>query len=312
MRKYVFGVDVGGTTVKIGLFTTDGELLENWEIDTRIEENGRFILPDIAESVKAKAKERGIPDEEIEGIGAGVPGPVNAEGLVVECANLGWGVTDAAKILSELTGWSVKIGNDANVAAMGERWQGSGKGFDNMVMVTLGTGVGGAMIVNGKVINGTHGSAGEIGHMTVFPTETEKCGCGKKGCLEQYASATGVVRLTRRYMAAHDTATPLRTTQPLTCRAVFEAAAGGDAVALEVLEEFGDILGRAIAWITCVMDPEVVVIGGGVSRSGSIVTDHVGKYYKKYAFHAAREVELRIASLGNKAGIYGGASLILE
>ncbi len=312
MKPYAFGVDIGGTTVKIGLFKTDGELLEKWEIPTRTEEEGRHILPDIAEAVKGKTAERKISPEEIEGIGIGVPGPVDEDGTVLKCVNLGWGVFNVKDSLSVLTGLRVSAGNDANVAAMGEMWQGSGKGTRNMVMVTLGTGVGGGVIVDGKVISGVHGAAGEIGHMTVSKEETEVCGCGKKGCLEQYASANGLARLARRYLEKNDRETVLRQTDHVGAKAVLDAAKEGDGGALEIVEQFGEILGRALASVACVCDPEVFVIGGGVSKAGAIVTDTIKKYYTLYAFHASSGTEFRIASLGNDAGIYGGVSLLLS
>ena len=337
MKEYAFGVDIGGTTVKIGLFKTDGELLEKWEIPTRTEEEGSHILPDIAGAVRQKAEERKILPEEVEGIGVGVPGPVDDSGTVLKCVNLGWGIFNVKDSLSALTGWPVAVGNDANVAAMGELWQGSGKGYRNMVMVTLGTGVGGGVIVDGKVISGAHGAAGEIGHMTVSRNETEICGCGKKGCLEQYASANGVARLAKRYLATGSGAaadgsaaagsgsaangstvsaacreTCLRKENRVGAKAVFDAAKAGDAGALEILEQFGEVLGRALASVACVADPEVFVIGGGVSKAGTIVTDVIRKYYTLYAFHASAGTEFRIAELGNDAGIYGGVSLLLS
>ncbi|MBE5995780.1 MAG: ROK family glucokinase [Lachnospiraceae bacterium] len=312
MKTYAYGVDIGGTTVKIGLFKTDGELLEKWEIPTRTEEDGRFILPDIAEAVKAKTEERKISPEDVEGIGVGVPGPVDDSGTVLKCVNLGWGIFNVKDSLALLTGWRVAAGNDANVAAMGELWQGGGKGAANMVMVTLGTGVGGGVIVDGKVISGSHGAAGEIGHLTVSREETEICGCGKKGCLEQYASANGVARLAKRYLSGNDQETVLRRETAVGARAVFDAAKAGDAAALAIVEQFGEVLGRALASVACVTDPEVFVIGGGVSKAGEIVTDVIRKYYTLYAFHASANTEFRIAELGNDAGIYGGVSMLLS
>ena len=312
MKTYAYGVDIGGTTVKIGLFKTDGELLEKWEIPTRTEEDGRFILPDIAEAVKAKTEERKISPEDVEGIGVGVPGPVDDSGTVLKCVNLGWGIFNVKDSLALLTGWRVAAGNDANVAAMGELWQGGGRGAANMVMVTLGTGVGGGVIVDGKVISGYHGAAGEIGHLTVSREETEICGCGKKGCLEQYASANGVARLAKRYLSGNDQETVLRRETAVGARAVFDAAKAGDAAALAIVEQFGEVLGRALASVACVTDPEVFVIGGGVSKAGEIVTDVIRKYYTLYAFHASANTEFRIAELGNDAGIYGGVSMLLS
>ena len=311
MKTYGFGVDIGGTTVKLGLFRTDGTLLDKWEIPTRTENDGAHILPDVAEAIKGKIAEKAIDPSDVQGIGVGVPGPVTPEGIVRKCVNLGWGVFNVEDTLSELTGYPVKAGNDANVAALGEMWQGAGKGSENIVMVTLGTGVGGGVIIGGHVVAGATGAGGEIGHIPVNAQETETCGCGKTGCLEQYASATGVVRLTKRALAASDQPSSLRSLTEVTAKDTFDAAKAGDALAQEVIEQFGEILGRALAAIACVINPEVFVIGGGVSKAGTIITDVVAKYYVPNAFHACREAQFKLAELGNDAGMYGCVRMIL-
>ncbi len=311
MKTYGFGVDIGGTTVKLGLFRTDGTLLDKWEIPTRTENDGAHILLDVAEAIKGKIAEKAIDPSDVQGVGVGVPGPVTPEGIVRKCVNLGWGVFNVEDMLSELTGYPVKAGNDANVAALGEMWQGAGKGSENIVMVTLGTGVGGGVIIGGHVVAGATGAGGEIGHIPVNAQETETCGCGKTGCLEQYASATGVVRLTKRALAASDQPSSLRSLTEVTAKDTFDAAKAGDALALEVIEQFGEILGRALAAIACVVNPEVFVIGGGVSKAGTIITDVVAKYYVPNAFHACREAQFKLAELGNDAGIYGCVRMIL-
>ena len=311
MKTYGFGVDIGGTTVKLGLFCTDGTLLDKWEIPTRTEDDGSHILPDVAEAIKGKIAEKAIDPSDVQGVGVGVPGPVTPEGIVRKCVNLGWGVFNVEDTLSELTGYPVKAGNDANVAALGEMWQGAGKGSDNIVMVTLGTGVGGGVIIDGHIVAGATGAGGEIGHIPVNAEETETCGCGKTGCLEQYASATGVVRLTKRALAASDQPSSLRAIAEVTAKDTFDAAKAGDALALGVLEQFGEILGRGLAAIACVVNPEVFVIGGGVSKAGTIITDTVAKYYVPNAFHACREAQFKLAELGNDAGMYGCVKMIL-
>ena len=311
MKTYGFGVDIGGTTVKLGLFRTDGTLLDKWEIPTRTENDGAHILPDVAEAIKGKIAEKAIDPSDVQGVGVGVPGPVTPEGIVRKCVNLGWGVFNVEDTLSELTGYPVKAGNDANVAAFGEMWQGAGKGSENIVMVTLGTGVGGGVIIGGHVVAGATGAGGEIGHITVNAQETETCGCGKTGCLEQYASATGVVRLTKRALAASDQPSSLRSLAEVTAKDTFDAAKAGDELALEVIEQFGEVLGRALAVIACVVNPEIFVIGGGVSKAGTIITDVVAKYYVPNAFHACREAQFKLAELGNDAGIYGCVRMIL-
>ena len=193
--RYCFGVDVGGTTVKIGLFQTDGTIVDKWEIKTRREDSGSAVLPDIAESLKEKLAGHQIERDDVEGVGIGVPAPVNAEGIVRNSANIGWGYKEVKREMQELTGLSVEVGNDANVAALGEMWLGAGKGQKDLIMVTLGTGVGGGVIVDGRPIVGSGGAGGEIGHLCVNYEEEDRCGCGNRGCLEQYASATGIARL---------------------------------------------------------------------------------------------------------------------
>ena len=312
MSKYVFGVDVGGTTVKMGLFTVEGELLDKWEIKTRTQENGKYVLPDIADSIKAKTAEKNIDSADVTGVGIGVPGPVKEDGTVLRCVNLGWGIINVEDELKALVGFPVKAGNDANVAALGEMWQGGGKGHSNLVMVTLGTGVGGGIILNGKMLFGVNGAGGEIGHICVDDSETETCGCGNKGCLEQYTSATGVVRLAERAMAASDKASVLREMPEVTAKDVFDAAKAGDDLAAEIVDTQARILGRALAQIACVVDPEIFVIGGGVSKAGAILTDSVQKYFVHYAFHACRSTSFALAQLGNDAGIYGCMRMILD
>ena len=310
MKEYCFGIDVGGTTVKCGLFSVKGDILDKWEIPTRTENNGVNILPDVAAAIDAKIQEKGIARDTIAGVGVGIPGPVNEDGAVICAVNLHWGYVELEKELEKLTGLTVKAGNDANVAALGEMWKGGGAGYHNVVMVTLGTGVGGGIIVNGKIVTGTHGGGGEIGHIHVEDDETLSCNCGNQGCLEQYASATGVVRLANRMLEATDKASVLRN-EEVTAKAVFDAVKAGDELAMEVAEKFGKYLGTALAVIAGVVDPEVFVIGGGVSKAGKILLDYVEKYYKKYVFQGSRDCAFALAELGNDAGICGAAKLVL-
>lgn len=309
--EYCFGVDIGGTTVKIGLFRTDGELLDKWEIKTRTENKGEAILPDVAESLKKKMEEKGLAVSQMSGIGIGIPAPVDEEGVVQNTANLGWGYKEVSREMRELTGMKVAAGNDANVAALGEMWLGAGKGNKNMIMVTLGTGVGGGVIVNGQPLTGAHGAGGEIGHLCVNYEETENCGCGKAGCLEQYASATGIVRLAKKRLDKDDTQSLLRSAQKIDAKAVFDALKEGDNLAEEIVEEFGAYLGHAMANLAAVTDPTVIVIGGGVSKAGSILLRYIEKYFAEKAFFANKETKFVLAKLGNDAGICGAAKLIL-
>lgn len=310
--KYCFGVDIGGTTVKMGLFTTAGKLLDKWEIKTRTENKGEAILPDIAQAIADKMTEKEILKDNISGVGVGIPAPVDSSGIVQNTANLGWGYKEVSKELSELLGGlKVAVGNDANVAALGEMWLGAGRGQKNMIMVTLGTGVGGGVIIDGKMLVGANGAGGEIGHICVNYEETDSCGCGKKGCLEQYASATGIARLARIRLQKNDDETVLRG-QNIDAKAVFDAVKADDKVAIEVAEKFGKYLGYAMANLAVITDPKAIVIGGGVSKAGEVLLPFIEKPFYEKAFFANKDVKFVLATLGNDAGICGAAKLIIE
>lgn len=312
MSKYAFGVDIGGTTVKMGLFDIEGCVLDKWEIPTAKENDGAAVLPDVAESIFAKMKEKNITPENVAGVGVGVPGAIDREGLLVNGAvNIGWGVFNVEKVLNGYLNLPVKAANDANAAAFGEMWQGGGKGYSNMVAVTLGTGVGGGIIIDGRLLTGATGSGGEIGHIHINDDETEYCGCKNKGCLEQYASATGIVRLANRRLERDDAPSVLRS-EKLSAKTVFDAVKAGDTVAIEIAEEFGDCLGKGLAAVAAVVNPEIFVIGGGVSKAGDILLEYVEKNFKKYAFASCKDAKFALATLGNDAGIYGAAGLILQ
>lgn len=311
MKTYCFGIDVGGTSVKCGLFHTDGTLVEKWEIPTRTENNGQNILPDVAETINAKLAEKNIDKADVEGVGIGIPGPINSRGEAACAVNLYWGFTPVAQILGDLTGLKAQAGNDANVAALGEAWKGAAAGAQNIIMITLGTGVGGGIIINGKILAGSHGAGGEIGHALVVRGEEEKCNCGNHGCLEQYASATGIVRVAGRVLAASEDDSTLRELQNITAKDVLDAFKAGDAVAVRIMEYVGDLLGGAIAGFTTVVDPEAIVIGGGVSKAGQPLIDCIEKYYQRYTFSSCKETPIVLATLGNDAGIYGAAKMVL-
>lgn len=312
MDKYCFGVDLGGTTVKIGLFSIEGQLQDKWEIPTRTENHGAEILSDIAASIQSRMDTGHLSKEQVTGIGIGVPGPVLNENIVQGCVNLGWGNVRVADELSALTGLKVKAANDANVAALGEQWQGGGKGFQNLVMFTLGTGVGGGIIQNGRIISGANGAAGEIGHMVIVDSDevVGTCGCGHRGCLEQVASATGIVNLTEKKLAECSQDSVLRDISPLTAKDVLDAAKAGDALAEQAAENMMKQLGRAAAYIACVVNPDIFVIGGGVSKAGEYLIEGISRYYKNYAFHASADTKFVLASLGNDAGMIGAAGMV--
>ena len=310
--KYGFGVDLGGTTVKIAFFDQEGALLEKWEIPTVAENGGRQILPDIAQAILAFIEKNSSPRESLLGIGIGVPGPVNGQGIVSSCVNLGWGETDIPKQLGRLTGLPVQAGNDASVAALGECWMGSGRGCRSMVLATLGTGVGGGIVVDGKVVHGVRGAAGEIGHMVLNRHETQRCNCGKYGCVEQYCSATGIVRLAKQFLDQVETPSALRCAENLTCKEIFDAGAAGDQVALEILEQVYAYMGEFLANICMVTDPEMVVLGGGVSKAGQPLLDGAKRHFDQFVLPACRDIPFRLASLGNDAGAYGAFKLLLD
>lgn len=310
---YAFGIDVGGTTVKLGLLSSEGELLDKWEIKTRTEDGGRNVLPDIAASIKEKITEKGINKDDIAGAGIGLPGPVDDTGLIRKAVNLGWDRNfNVAEELSDLLdGMKVKAGNDANVAALGEMWQGAGKGHSDLVMVTLGTGVGGGIIHDGRIFTGATGAAGEIGHIFVQTGETETCGCGNRGCLEQYASATGIVRLLNQELKASSEDSIMRHV-PVSAKQMWIAVGQGDKLSIRVAEKFGYYLGVGLSIIAGVLNPEVFVLGGGVSMSGDLIIPYIEKNFKEHVFHASRDTKIIRATLGNNAGLMGAAKMVLD
>lgn len=301
-QKVIFGVDVGGTAIKFGIFDTEGTLHNDWELPTDKSESGNHILEQIALSIESVIGKVGIAPSQIEGIGLGVPGPVLENGEVVEAANLGWRNRNVQQELEELSGLKVRAGNDANLAALGEMWAGGGKGCRNLVLMTLGTGVGGGIIQNGRLVFGNRGGGGELGHMCVEPKETVACNCGNYGCLEQYASATGVVRLAK---------TCLFGTDNTTAKDVWDAVKADDPAACQAAEIFGEKMGLAMANLAVTLNPERFLLGGGMSKAGDILLKYIIKYYEKYVFAPCRQVDFGLAALGNQAGIYGAARLAL-
>ena len=311
MERLCFGIDIGGTSVKLGLFSDQGSLLDKWEIPTRKEDSGSHILEDVAESINKKIAADKLDREHIIGIGIGVPGPVTEDGTVINCVNLGWGVFNVAEETKRLTGFETKVGNDANVAALGEMWQGGGRGYKNLIMVTLGTGVGGGVILNGEILTGSNGAAGEIGHITVNFEEEDKCNCGRNGCLEQFASATGIVKEAKRLLERSKEPSKLRDVQHLSAKVIFDYAKEGDALSEELVDQLCRYLAIAMSHIAHVVDPQAFVLGGGVSKAGTMLTDLIKKYYESNVLFALQNKDFKLAELGNDAGIYGSAKLII-
>lgn len=313
MKQYVFGIDVGGTSAKIGFFSADGNLLDKWEIPTGLDKGGEESLRDIADALCGHLSAKGLALDDLIGVGLAVPGPVLEDGSVCDFANLSWGNINVRDTLSSmLEGVHVAVGNDAAVAALGELWSGAGRGYRSIVMVTLGTGVGGGVVVDGKIVSGAHGAGGEIGHILVNPDETAVCGCGKKGCLEQYASATGLVRIMRHLLANEkDAALSSLNGKKPDAKMILDAAKEGDPLALSALNTMCRYLGRTLATVAQVTDPEVFVIGGGVSKAGTILLETIRKYYEPAAFFATKTTHLCLAQLGNDGGMYGAARMLL-
>ena len=314
-----FGVDVGGTTIKIGMFDNQCKLLAKCEIKTDKTDNGANILSDICKKINEILDEHNLSKNECMGVGIGLPGPVTAKGYILGCVNLGWGTFNVKETFSRMLEYvPVEVLNDANMAALGEQKHGSGMGSENVVFITIGTGVGGGVISEGRIIAGTNGAAGEIGHIPVNPNETEKCNCGKKGCLEQYASAGGIVRTAKRYMAEGKASPYLSSIMQeenngsglgeFTAKDIFDGAKNGDDLCAYAVDSLGKYLGMALASVASVINPDCVVIGGGISNAGQKLLDVIEKYFKEYAFLPCRNVAFKLAELGNDAGIYGGAS----
>ncbi|MBQ4265523.1 MAG: ROK family glucokinase [Clostridia bacterium] len=309
MDNLYFGVDIGGTATKIGAFDQRGQLLSKWEIKTDISENGSLILPNVAEEILHYARNL----SRVIAIGVGIPGPVQRGGYVKRCVNLGWGdFNPARELASILRGVPVFAGNDANTAAMGEYWQGSGRDAENLVFITLGTGVGGGIILDGRMVFGMGGLGGEIGHVIVNPDETTPCNCGQCGCLDQTASATGIVRRAERMLKESDAPSALRTLDVITARDVVDAARHNDELAEKAFDECMYYLGKSMAMLTNIVDPEVYIIGGGVSKAGDYLVNTVKKHYEALSTLAERKADIVLAKLGNDAGIYGAAKLAMD
>ena len=314
MGKYCFGIDVGGTSVKCGLFQTDGVLVEKWEIPTRKENSGEAILPDIAKTIQDKIAERKLDKSDVDGVGIGVPGPVNERGEVPCAVNLFWGFKEVTKELTELTGLPSKAGNDANVAALGEAWKGAAAGSKNVILVTLGTGVGGGIILNGRILEGDNGAAGELGHMVIHQNG-HPCTCGRKGCLEAYASAAALVSRAREAMERSDESMLWSLCKGdlsgVNGRMIFEASEKGDSTACEVLDGFMEDLSEGIANIINILQPEILCIGGGLSGAGEALLAPVKEKTapKIYSRASQKNTRILLAELGNGAGIIGAACL---
>ncbi|MBR2934737.1 MAG: ROK family glucokinase [Oscillospiraceae bacterium] len=314
MRSYAIGMDIGGTTVKLGLFDQDAHLLDRWEIPTHTQDNGNYILPEAVDSIRDRLAQHGLDSNQLAGIGVGVPGPVDETGIVNKCVNLGWDVFNVKAELERLLPGipRVAVGNDANVATLGELWQGGGRGYASAVMLTLGTGVGGGVVIGSKILPGANGAAGEVGHMTVEPEENAPCTCGKRGCLEQYASANGIVFLAKRMLTQSQLPSPLRDISSFSAKDICDLARDEDELSKLILDRCGRYLGLAMSYIACTLDPQVFLIGGGMSKAGAVLLQPIERHYRKFAFHPSAHTPIVLAELGNDAGIYGCAAMVFD
>lgn len=300
---YGIGVDLGGTNIIIGLFDVRGAMLERMEIPTDRSDEGSHILEEIQLAVKEFYREKGISRDEILGIGIAVPGPVLTDGTVNRCVNMGWGVINVKEQLEAMLSIPVYVSNDGDMAAIGERWKGAGQGCNNLFMVEFGTGVGGGIVKKGQPVFGHNGSAGEFGHICVNPNETEVCSCGNRGCLEQYASSSGIMRQAGKLYGE----------KFKTVKEIYDSAKAGDADALDIVEWSCEYIGRGLAAVACVLDPERIIIGGGIAKAGDFFVDHIRPYFERYAFHAQKgKIDMRVAQLSQDAAVYGAMGMVLE
>lgn len=302
---YLFGVDVGGTTIKIGFMSVDGNIIDKYELKTNKEDNGSNILKDVAKSIVDFLDNKKINYDQVKGIGFGVPGPVTDDNIVTICVNINWKNKDVVKEFSKLIPFKTKIActNDANAAAIGEMSKGNNFNFKNAIMLTLGTGVGGGVIVSNTAIGGTHGAGGELGHVKADFKYNFKCNCGLSGCLETVASATGVVNIAKKYLETEKSV--LSNYENLTCKDVFDNK--DDIVAAKVIDEVCGYLGYICSILASTTNPEVFIIGGGVSKAGNILIDGIRKHFNEFAFAPTADTKIILATLGNDAGMIGAA-----
>lgn len=315
----IIAIDLGGTTAKMAIVTPNGAIKHKWSIATDISNEGSYIVPNIIKSIKYKLKELDVELSSVLGIGMGTPGSVDVkEKTVIGAYNLNWAsLQEVGEVFSKEFDLPFYIDNDANVAALGEQWVGAGNNEDSVVMVTLGTGVGGGIVIDGELLHGISGTAGEIGHITVEADSIFKCTCGKSGCLEALASATGIRALAKHYLASYEGRTPLLTILEqegdLDSRDIFDAAQAGDEFALSIVDKFSNYLGLALSHIINIINPSKIILGGGVSMAGEFLRERVENFANKYTFPAAQgKTEIKLAKLGNDAGFLGAARLVVN
>lgn len=313
MQKYAFGIDIGGTAVKLGLFDENCEPVERWQIPTRLDDQGAFILSDVKNSMESVLQQRSIDWRVISGIGIDVPGPVLDGSFVPLAVNLGWRDKNVRDEMRQLTGiQNICVENDAKAAAFGEYWKGGWDRYKSAVMVTIGTAIGGAVILDGRILHGAFGAAGELSHVQVNPEETEPCACGKFGHLQQYVSTEGILKDIRKKLDDPAYTSCLRGQEILTVKDVFDAAKAGDAAALETVRKTVRMLSRMLAAVSCVVDPELYLIGGGISKAGDFLMDMIRSEFRTLALATSENARIEAAKTGNDAGIYGAVKMVLQ
>lgn len=310
MKEYYFGVDVGGTTVKMGLYSEKAGWIKKWEIPTRTENGGVHVLDDIAAAVYAAQQEFDLDNARTAGIGIGVPGPVLKKSIVNGCVNVGWDVVNVAEELGRRTGLPVYVENDANIAALGEQWKGAGKEYQNVALLTLGTGVGGGIILDGKIVSGFQGGGGEVGHLPVVYDADHDCNCGKSDCVELAGSATGVLSYAKKLLSETEQPSAMREMEELTAKDVCDCCAAGDALAQQCIDHAAEALGTALACIGCIVNPEAFLFGGGMAAAGDVLLAPIRRVYDAKVFPPLRGTPILQATLGNEAGITGAVRLV--
>lgn len=313
MKKYLFGIDIGGTTVKIGLFDLNGRLLEKREISTRTEALGKYILSDIAESAEKLLSSQNTDWSSAAGIGIDVPGPVIGNHYVTRCVNLGWKDIDVSKEMRVLTGVEdIIVVNDAKSAALGEWWMGGHNNCRSAVMITLGTGIGGGVILDGRIVNGAFGGAGELSHFPIVPDETEPCACGKYGHLQQYASAEGIVHQFQKKLRSNKNLPVLSDNDHITAKDIIDAARSGDEPAKKIVDDAVKKIAQTMAMITSVIDPELFLIGGGMAEAGDFLLNAIHEEFRRLVLFVSENARVELAVMGNEAGIYGAVKSIMN
>lgn len=311
-KKYVFGADIGGTAVKVGLFDEKGNLVDHWQIPTLLKDQGAVILSDVYTAMDGMLDIHDLNWANVVGIGLAVPGPVTEDGFVPAAVNLGWKNYGVKKEMQRLTSISnICVENDAKAAALGEYWKGGWGDFRSAVMITIGTAIGGAVILDGKVLRGAFGAAGELSHIQVNPAETVPCACGKCGHLQQYVSTDAILTSVKQRLSASDQPSFLHLIADITVKDVFDAAKAGDNIALESVEKMARLLARAMAMVSCVIDPELFIIGGGVSNAGEFLLELLRREFRKTALTMCENARIEAANTGSNAGIYGAAAPLL-